>query len=188
MKRRIIVLIILESMVLILGIVGVVWAIDHNDPIDLREIDIGKFINTWFAGKAINSELGISVTVTDIEDGPIYDGFQDYDIRRIYYIAEDSKTVVPMLEEAGWQHTFLPGAFYLEGLLEDIPFDLKLRDLRAKNDHWWFYRDNYYEKYHEKSAYHESDYYGPYQYRSKSYTYAICFPDLGLLYYRHSKG
>ena len=119
--------------------------------------------------------------MTDYEDGPVYGDIHTWntDTRRAYCIAEDAETVVPMLEEAGWRHTPLPDAFSQEGLLKDNTFDRKLRDLAAENDHWWFYRDDYYVKYNEKNFSYTS-----YQYLSREYTYAVYFPDLNLLYYR----
>ncbi len=46
MKRRTIVLIVLESMVLILGIVGVVWAVDH-DKIEIGRAYFGFYENHY---------------------------------------------------------------------------------------------------------------------------------------------
>ena len=173
MKPRTIVLIVLEVLVLILGIVAVVWALNH----DVSEI--GESVVNWGYEKAIKGALGISVELSGVEEGPSIEYGQGIDFRQAYGIADDAGTVVSMLEKAGWQHTLLGDTTHQERLLGDDPFDVQLRDLAAQNDHWWFYREDDPESYNGTFHIYQSN-----RHLTMAYTLAVYFPDLNTLYFR----
>ncbi len=197
MKKR--VFLVLGILILVIGTILTVQILNYYDPVN-REARWKKYYI-----KHVNEDLGISVSVSDIQFGPFFDAIQDWDERVVLFIADDAETVEKTLEEAGWSHEPMP--YYLsEGMIEnktydiqmrretglpheprsffasermlddEITYDLQLRSLMEQNDYWWFYRDDYYAAHGEKISIGKHP--------SVHFTYAIYFPELNTMYYR----
>ena len=167
MKKR--VFLVLGILILVIGTILTVQIVNYYDPVN-REARWKKYYI-----KHVNEDLGISVSVSDIQFGPFFDAIQDWDERVVLFIADDAETVVKTLEEAGWSHEPMP--YYLsEGMFDNITYDKQLRSLMEQNDYWWFYRDDYYAAHGEKISIGKHP--------SVHFTYAIYFPELNTMYYR----
>ena len=171
MKKR--VFGVLGIIVLVIGTILTVLIVNYNDP-ENREARNKKYYI-----EHVNERLGISVSVSDVQFGPCFYAFQDWDDRVELFIADDAETVEKALEEAGWLHEPLPNAFLRERMFDRNTYDVQLRGLVAHNDYWWFYRDDYYARYGKKSNLNPL-----YEFYSFDFTYAFYFPELNTLYYR----